>query len=153
MAESAKDRAETDNGKKPLLELSTLAPERPHILIDGKRYEMAVPEDFGLIEQARFARLSRQVNEMGLSQSLDSLDEEQAERVSGLLREMVASVLPGIPGEMLDKLTDQHALRIVEVFTKAVGPRTPSNRKARRRTGARSSPASSASTEDAPSTG
>lgn len=152
MAESAEDRAQTKNDRKPLLELSTLAPERPYITIDGQRYEMVIPDDFGLIEQARLQRLGRQVDDMRLNER--DVTEEEATRLGGMLREMVATVMPSLPEDVAGRLTDTMCLSIVTVFTEAAGLTPPKkNRRARRRTGASLSPASSASTAAGRATG
>ena len=39
-----------------LLDLSTIEPERPVVAVDGEPYEMAVPDDYGLIELAKLQR-------------------------------------------------------------------------------------------------
>lgn len=155
MAESERDIATTGDSKKPLLELSTLAPERPHIVIDGERYEMALPQEYGLLEQARMQRFQREAlaAQEAIRRSPGDVGEEMAARMSDMLRGMVAIVLPALPEEVAAKLTDAHRLRIIEVFTRAVSP-TPNRQarrdatahRARRRTGATSSLASSAST-------
>lgn len=156
MAESERDIAATGDGAKPLLELSTLAPERPHITIDGERYPIALPEDYGLVDQAKMQRLQREAlaAQEEIQHSPDDVGEETATRMGDLLRRMVTMVLPGLPEEIAAKLTDAHRLRIIEVFMQAVSP-APNRqaRRTRRRTGATSSRGSSASTEGDPAIG
>lgn len=45
--------------RKPLLELSTLAPERPLAVIDDIPHEFRLMQDFGAIEHQEFSRDSR----------------------------------------------------------------------------------------------
>ena len=135
----------TGNGARPLLELSTLEPERPTVVIDGVAYSLALPEDFGLADQARLLRLQRRVERLV---NVDEFTDEEAEDAGRALREIAHMLLPDCPPQVLGRLKDQHIVRLLQVFTQAAGATPPQQEGERRRqrTGVRSSPASSATT-------
>lgn len=138
----------TTTAAEPLLSLSTLAPERPFITIDGARYELAVPDDFGLTETAAILRAEEGMKSLG-----DTNDEAAVEAAKTHLRTVTSRVLRA-PPEVIAKLRDFQCLEVVEAFTRAVGKmstRTPNRATRRRQTGATSSRASRASS--APTTG
>ena len=80
---------------KPILDLSTLEPERPTVLIDGQAYELAVPGDFGLAEQARLARLQKRVG--ALTGGEEVPPDEDIATLQAALTELVAMLLPDLP--------------------------------------------------------
>jgi hypothetical protein len=135
---------------QPLLEISTLAPRRKHILIDGKPYFFAIPEaDFGAQELATlegYRNRIAQLQENGAPPAtlLDLIDE-----ISGRFLRLI---LLDLPDDVLAKISRDNRLAIIQVFTQVAGPTrtaTPRNRADRRaaaRTGVRSSPDSRNST-------
>jgi hypothetical protein len=143
-----------------LLDLSTLAPERPTIGIDGTAYEMAVPADFGVLERTRIDRLQAKVLKLGDIPE-DESDEDADERSRALQRVLTsfaALVLPDVPADVRDKLTDNQLLGIMQAFFTAAGRKTgmvppTAKRKAPRSIGAKLSRVSNASTEDDLATG
>lgn len=108
---------------KQLLDLSTLAPERPVVAIDGAAYEMLVPDDLGLLVQTRLERLQRKVQ--ALVDQPTSEDEtendSQVEALEDALHEAVSILLPDLPTETRNKLRDNQCLAIMQAFTAAVG--------------------------------
>jgi hypothetical protein len=131
----------------PLLELSTLAPERPFIVIDENRYELAMAEDLGLVEVAEMTRAEKEVAEL---QASDLDDLTAPKRAAELLLQMTRRILRA-PDEVIVRLTDFQRLAVCNAFTRSVRGTTPAPNRARRRTGARSSRTSAPST--APTTG
>ena len=141
---------------KQLLSLSTLAPERPVIAIDGQQYECAVPDDFGVTEYTRFQRLFSQAQD--LQQSPENETEEQAiaraVEAESVCRKAVRLIMPDLPTELLGKLRLTHLLAILGSYTdfikaaRAANPVLLPNQ-----IGASSSPDSSDSMEAGPATG
>lgn len=141
---------------KQLLSLSTIAPERPVIAIDGQQYECAVPDDFGVTEYTRFQRLFSQAQQ--LQQSPEGETEEQAiaraVEAEGVCRKAVRLIMPDMPADMLGKLRLSHLLAILSSYTdfiKAARAANPAPLPSQ--TGASSSPDSSDSTAVGPATG
>lgn len=129
---------------KPILDLSTLEPERPTVLIDGQAYELAVPGDFGLAEQARLARLQKRVG--ALTGGEEVPPDEDIATLQAALTELVAMLLPDLPADVLGRLRDHHKLAIIRSFSTAAGVQESKMPPPPSRTGARSSRGSSAST-------
>lgn len=123
----------TTDERNPLLELSTLAPERPFIVIDDRKYEFNVPEDFGILEIAAMAREETELR------SLEAIDDAEAQspvvvnRIVELLDTGVRRALRE-PGEIVDKLRDHQKLAIVDAFTRSVRTTTTAPNRASRRT-------------------
>ena len=116
----------SDNGKDQapqeeavLLELSTVAPPRQHIVIDGDRYALVNRSSLGFVQMNRFTRLQRQLY---TSEDLDPEDQtdEQVAATSRAMDEIIQIALPDCPRRTLALLPDIDKLRLVRVFTKAV---------------------------------
>jgi hypothetical protein len=146
--------APAEAAAKPLLDLSTLDPlERPFILIDGERYDLMVPGDFGLIALNKLDQMSAKVTEMQARQKGEVLSDEDAAELTAVLGTVVGQILRA-PAEVIEKLSDIQRLAVLGSFMPAsseAAPAKPRNPRARRRTGESSSRASRAST--APATG
>lgn len=99
---------------KSLLDLSTLQPERPTITVDGESYELAVPDDFGLAEQAKLTRLQKAINAVR-GKDGDLTDEDVAGMI-GALDQLVMMLLPALPADVLGKLRDLQKVEIVQLF-------------------------------------
>lgn len=132
---------------KPLLTLESIDPaDRPVITIDAVRYDLAVRDDFGLIESARMARLlrvSQGMTEEALASPADKpVDRDLINRLEALLDEQI-SLIVRAPAEVLAKLNSSQKLEIIAAFTAATAERTTAplpNRKRRRPTSGSSSP-------------
>jgi hypothetical protein len=139
----------TAAASKPLLDLSTLDPEeRAYILIDGVRYDLLAPADFGLLGLNRLDRMVDQVNAMmDRNKGGETLSDEETIELTLILKTVVGEVLRA-PTDVLEKLTDIKRLAILQAFTPAspMAVTTKRPNRATRRTGASSSRASRAST-------
>ena len=138
--------------QKPILELSTLAPERTKIAIDGELYEIALATDFGLLDGYRIEQLQEP---MRAYSKPGPRTEEIVAKMSEALEDFVGLVLKA-PADVIAKLTESQMLQIVGVFTTASGIQTdppPTPRRARRRTTGKSSRGSNGSSEATPSDG
>lgn len=135
----------------PILDLSTLAPERPTVVINRQPYELRMPDDFGLIELARYERLMHESQAIQNRKSKAPITVDEAQKLSTVLAEAVQLVLQA-PADVLAELSDWNRIAILEAFTPAVtGAATPRKKPRSRSTSGRSSRASRAST--APATG
>lgn len=136
----------------PILDLSTLAPERPFIRIDGARHDLRVSGDFGIRELAGYNRLTTEAIELQSRVDTDApLTDEEAERLSSLLGDAVRYVLMA-PDAVVAKLSDEQRMAVLAAFTNTASrAATPTNRKRRRSTSVRSRHASRRAT--APTTG
>ena len=136
---------------KNLLDISTLEPDRPTVTIDGVAYEMAVPEDFGLAQQARLGRLHRRISSVHLD--ADSLSEADISATETALDELVSLILPTLPAEIRAQLRDVHKRGILQAFTLATEGWRPRPPLSPTPTGEQSSPDSSASMAEIPLAG
>lgn len=107
----------------PLLSLST--PNRPFLTIDGQPYELAVPDDFGLVEVNRLQGILARLN--AIRPRADELSEAEVASLVEILRVGAALTLRA-PAEVLERLTDRQRLAIIDAFATA-----STNRATRRR--------------------
>ena len=110
----------------PLLTLETLEPQRPFLTIDGTAYDLAVLADFGLVEQARLARLMAEAASIDTANTAAGADapltreqEVLADRAIALLNEAVAMVLRA-PADVLAKLSQPQKIAILNAFLPTV---------------------------------
>lgn len=103
--------------QKYLLDLSTLEPDRPLVKIDGKTYEMAIPDDFGIREMARLRKMGRRIQAL---EGQDELADEELDELAHALDECCAMALPGCPDEVRAKLTDTQKAKVVRAFGERV---------------------------------
>lgn len=104
-----------------ILTLDTLA-ARPTISIDGVDYAMQTADDFGL---ADIARMQRMQNDLNGVLNRDDLTDSEIARLAGLLAELTALVLPGLPAEVDARLKDGQRLAIIRAFREATAGPTP----------------------------
>lgn len=133
---------------QPLLTLETLVPDRPYINIDGSRYELALPDDFGILQSARMARLlrvARETEDAAAAAPKDGpIDASVIKALEDIVDEQLALILYA-PDEVRARLSDKQKLEIIAAFTPAVEARTakpPRPTKARRQTSGSSSSSS-----------
>lgn len=98
---------------KSLLTLDTLTADRDYITIDGQNYDVLAEGDFGLDERAAMVRTSKKVVNL-----FDS--NERSDNARRMLTDFVKQIVPDLPKEVLDKLKDEHKLRIMNAFIGAV---------------------------------
>lgn len=144
-----------------VLTFDALAPERATVRIRGERYDLAAPDDVGLVGLARIMRAQKLMESLA-----DDAGEDPAEmdKVHRALADALRIVLPGfdngacqyVAGQCATPhpLNDWRVLDVMEAFNReAAAARQPRNRQQRRKasrskksTGAKSSPGSTAST-------
>jgi hypothetical protein len=132
---------------KPLLTLETFAPDHPTIVIDKVEYELALPGDFSIRDEAENARLLRKGTAM-LERAQaggpeDTVDEELEAELEALLGGVVDVILKA-PAEVRAKLKWRQQLAIIQAFSAAVAPAAAAPRTATesRSTSAGSTPGS-----------
>lgn len=121
-----------------ILTLTTTAPSRPTITIDGVAYRMSFFEDFAVWQVLRLQKLSGRVNEFDDLARADAADEITPEQWEELDRaqlecfgEMVQIALPDLPEPTLLALDLNQRRAIVDAFFRATGtkagptPETP----------------------------
>lgn len=146
-----------------VLTFDQIEPERAYVRIGDNRYQLALPDDLGLVALARLDRMRK----LWDSFSADDVEDNPAEadKLHRMLRDGLRMVLPAftdreceyVAGECAagHVLNDRKMLSVIEAFSaeakRAAAP--PPNRKARRksprstrRIGAKSSRASAVST-------
>jgi hypothetical protein len=145
----------------PLLDFSTLAPERPKIRIDGELYELSLISDFGLTAQSQIARLVAEAAELqnavadrpppkstgnaeadAAIAALGAIGDDEAERVMRLLEEIVQVILRA-PADVRARLSQPQKQELILAFTAAVTAATPTPTKSRTMPPSRSTSASS----------
>ena len=140
---------------EPLLDLSTLAPTRPTIRIDGTEYQMHVMDDFGAVELYHLNVLGEEAVKIQRVRQ-KGRTEQQAIDFSENLSKQVNMMIIDLPDEVLAKLTDPMKGQILKVFSDTAGQNTEKevDKEAEARpTGEKSSPDSSDSTGETPEDG
>jgi hypothetical protein len=129
-----------------LINLDTLAPDRPTVRIDGQSYQLKRAEDFGLQDWAEFQLLQSKAGYLEAIATGQENPEDVAD-LSKMLRTMVRMVVLDAPDEVLERLNDAQRLALLQAFVGATkAPASPRNRAARRKIGARKRPVSRGST-------
>ena len=117
---------EDDDAEGPLLDLSALAPVRPHVRIktpqspDGELYEMAVPSDLGAVHQQYILSRARIIEEL---MERNSLSANERQRLKSVISKAARLVLPAefdgvenLPAEVFDQLPDIERQKLVTTF-------------------------------------
>lgn len=109
----------------PILELSTLAPDRPEILLswtgepDGKLYEMVDLEDLSLEQQADLAKYTDIMQSLKKKQSAAQITPPEAKKLAEAMSKLVRALIPSLEDQAFAELTDGAKVKIVEAFTLA----------------------------------
>jgi hypothetical protein len=106
--------------RKPLLEISTLAPERPTVTIDDVQHEFRLMQDFGAIEHQEFVRDSRRYDALWSKETaLSKAEQKLMEKIlDGMFTQILAD--PQAAREQLgDRLTGAIQREILVTFTNA----------------------------------
>src|SRR5690606_10108967 len=95
---------------EPILDLSTLIPERPAIRIDGETYHLRSADELTLAESHQFTKWGKELE--ALAKAADN-----RAPLDTLLDTVVAAVVADVPAEVQQRLSLENKLAIVEVFT------------------------------------
>jgi len=101
-----------------LMELNPSEPERPKIGIDGTPYSMAIPEDFEYCEFAWLVKTGRKITEYFRG---DIHDKKQLADIEQQIDTVARRILPDVPDEVFAKLRPSHKMKLINVFSEAVG--------------------------------
>lgn len=96
--------------EQPILDLSTLIPDRPAIRIDGETYHLRAADELSLAESHQFTLWGKLLEE-------PATDPEQAAKLDQLLAKVADEALADVPPAVRLRLNRTHHIAIVEVFT------------------------------------
>ena len=106
----------TVEAPEPVLKISTLAPVRPTIDVDGKLYELRQNRDFGIAKQQQLNRDGREFGALWNSEK--RLTSTQEKRLVLLLERLFTQVLDA-PDEVRARFADADKADVVLHFTLA----------------------------------
>jgi hypothetical protein len=109
-------------GRKRVLDLDALVPDRPCVRINGVDYELHMPGDFGALESVKFQRLQTELQRLG---AIPEPTDEDAAAISTALTDAVRLLMVECPDEVLLTLKDGQKLMILQVFPKAAQATPP----------------------------
>ncbi len=151
---------------EPILTLSTLAPERRHIVIDGIKYEIKAMDEFSVREIADIQSLSAKIygaaskiataTEADLAQYGRDLDAFVVKLVPGLAHGFLARMFSRLKLDALSRMKPKHKQAIINAFTLSALPARPRDQAendSMKLTSDSSVPGSNASTAETPSAG
>jgi hypothetical protein len=107
----------------PILELDTLTPKRPQVLIrtpgdrEGTLYEMLLPDELGIEEEQE---LRAELREFSQLISKDKATAADRKKLRARLDHLLRKVLPDAPAEVLAQLNDRKKQRVITNFTGAL---------------------------------
>lgn len=101
---------------EPVLKISTLAPVRPTIDVDGEFYELRMTRDFGIAKQQELNRDGREFGTLWNSEK--RLTDTQKKRLKLLLERLFKLVLVA-PDEVMARFQDSDKADVVLHFTLA----------------------------------
>lgn len=108
--------AQTKTAPTRVLDLTTSAPDREQIAIDGETYELATMSDLTLGDQLRVARSMPLFQRIASDDGVASLTDDEIEQIDADVRWTVRKLVLGAPDEVLAKLTDEQLLAIISCF-------------------------------------
>jgi hypothetical protein len=100
-----------------ILELSTQEPERPVIRIDNTDYHLSAQEDLSLKQSSYMSWAGKQIDKIV---NADDWSEEQGDKLEGFLDDACKLALYDVPGDVYEKLTDGHKIKVIQAFSEAV---------------------------------
>lgn len=119
-ADKEPDQAAGTNGRKPLLQINTLAPDRPFAEVDDVRHDFRLLQEFGPIEHQEFTRDSTRYDELWRQD--EPLNAAAKKRMSSLLDRLVEQVLvdpAALTKQLGERLTGAIKRDLVLTFTNA----------------------------------
>ena len=105
-----------------LLKISTIVPDAQYVDIDGAKYELIPQQQMGTKEQLRIGRLASSVQDI---RDIEDITDELIDKLLDMSREIVRTVMPTLPEEVLAKLNDYDMQSIMLVFTQLSGLTIP----------------------------
>lgn len=103
-----------------ILDLSELAPQRQQVRFeaDGPLHELATPNDLTLAQRAQLFQLHSQMDRLN---SKPKLTQDQAKQLSQCMKKATMLVMPDVPEEDIDQLSDLKREAVVLSFMSAFG--------------------------------
>lgn len=106
----------------PILELSTLAPDRPEILLhwtgepDGKLYEMITIDDLDLDQQADLAKYSEIMRDLQGRARVEEITPPEMKKLAAAIGKLVKYLIPSLEDQAFAELADGAKVKIIEAF-------------------------------------
>jgi len=105
--------------RKPLLEMSTLAPERPFVTIDDEPFDLRLLNEFGAAEHADYSRDTRAYDELWNAKTRTAADNRRMEKLLDALFDRSLVDAKACREKVGDRLTAPVKREIVLTFTTA----------------------------------
>lgn len=102
-----------------ILDLSTQKPERNHITVDGVDYELAVMDDLAFKDSAFMSYVGRKAQGV---EKIETWTDEFGDELEEMIYKAGKIILPDMPDEVYNRLTDNQRLRVIQVFSEAEQP-------------------------------
>lgn len=118
-AKAKADGREPGGARKPLLEITTLAPERPTVVIDEVEHEFRLLQEFGATEHQEFTREVARYDELWGADRLKRVDQEKMGRLVDRLVDRVLVDPARLREQLGDRLSGAIKREIVVTFTRA----------------------------------
>src|SRR4051812_31706329 len=93
--------------------LEDLAPDRPGIEFEGKRYEAQLPQDFGLVVEAQRLKLTKEYGVIMENFAEAPPFGENPQRIHNILGPLIKVFFPPLPDEVLAKTATPLRVSIV----------------------------------------
>lgn len=118
--------AETDTSNEDSLALELVTePRAPRfVTIDGEKYRLRDPLEFGLVDLARVEVVNGRLASWQDELAAHDIDPKRAEAISAALSEFVMLTLVGVSAKLAAKLPDGEKLKLLRFFSAAGGKRS-----------------------------
>ena len=113
----------------PILELSTLAPRKRWITINGEEHTLHDPATMGVQHQAAVLHAAAEMSKLGARKA--ALSPADADQILELVTDAVMQVIEA-PREVVVQLTLPQMMQIIEVFSSSADVAKPSRPKPRK---------------------
>lgn len=114
-----KPAAEPEEERKPLLEISTLAPERPVVTIDDIEHQFRLMQDMGAIEHQQFTRDTNRYDQLWQKPHLKKTEQDAMARLLERLFEQTLVDPAAVREQVGDRLTGAMKREVLLTFTNA----------------------------------
>lgn len=116
---TAKPAAEPEEERKPLLEISTLAPERPVVTIDDIEHQFRLMQDMGAIEHQQFTRDTNRYDQLWQKPHLKKTEQDAMARLLERLFSQTLLDPDAVREQCGDRLTGAMMREVLLTFTNA----------------------------------
>jgi hypothetical protein len=93
--------------------LDSLAPDRPGIEFEGRRYEAQLPQDFGLVVEAQRLKLIRDYGEITEEFTKNPESIENAQKIHDVLGDIIHIYFPKLPDDVLERIATPVRIQVI----------------------------------------